>query len=199
MRGRQQGFTLMEILVAMAIFAVVGSISAALMSQVLANDERMGQRSQRLGEVQRAMSVLKRDLMQITDRPVRDMLGDSLPAVEIGSDGLIEFSRLGWRNPLRSHRAEVQRVAYRMHEGDLQRTYWNVLDRSQDTEPLRQRLLTEVQGVEFLALDANGEEHSFWPLRAGGDAGGAPLAAVIMRLDCEPFGVVERIWLVAGG
>lgn len=199
MRGRQRGFTLMEILVAMAVFAVVGSISAALVSQVLANDERMGKRSQRLGEVQRAMAVLKRDLMQITDRPVRDMLGDPLPAVAIGSDGLIEFSRLGWRNPLRSHRAEVQRVAYRMHEGDLERTYWNVLDRSQDTEPRRQRLLAEVNGVEFLALDANGEEHSFWPLPAGGNAGSAPLAAVVMRLDCAPFGVVERIWLVAGG
>ena len=199
MRGRQQGFTLLEVLVAMAIFAVVGSISAALVSQVLVNDERMGERSQRLGEVQRAMSVLKRDLMQITDRPVRDMLGDSLPAVAIGSDGLIEFSRLGWRNPLRSHRAEVQRVAYRTHDGDLQRTYWNVLDRSQGTEPLTQRLLTEVGEVEFLAVDANGEEHSFWPLRAGGNEESVPLAAVIMRLDCEPFGVVERIWLVAGG
>ena len=196
MRTPQQGFTLMEMLVAMAIFAVVGSISATLMSQVLTNEERMGERSERLGEVQRAMSILKRDFMQITDRPVRDMLGDPLPAVAIDSSGLIEFSRLGWRNPLRSHRAEVQRVAYQIRDGDLQRIYWNVLDRSQDAEPLTQRLLREVEGVEFLALDASGEEHSFWPLQA---TAGAQLAAVIMRLDCEPFGVVERIWLVAGG
>ena len=115
MRTPQQGFTLMEMLVAMAIFAVVGSISATLMSQVLTNEERMGERSERLGEVQRAMSILKRDFMQITDRPVRDMLGDPLPAVAIDSSGLIEFSRLGWRNPLRSHRAEVQRpIKYAM-------------------------------------------------------------------------------------
>lgn len=137
MRFRQLGFTLMEMLVALAVFAVLGVISATLMSQMLTNEERMGQRSERLGEVQRAMSILKRDLMQITNRPVRDMLGDPLPAVVIDSNGLIEFSRLGWRNPLRSPRSELQRVAYRMHDGNLLRTYWSVLDRSQDTEPRR--------------------------------------------------------------
>ena len=200
MRSRQLGFTLMEMLVALAVFAVLGVISATLMSQMLTNEERMGQRSERLGEVQRAMSILKRDLMQITNRPVRDMLGDPLPAVVIDSNGLIEFSRLGWRNPLRSPRSELQRVAYRMHDGNLLRTYWSVLDRSQDTEPLTQRLLADVDGVEFLALDANGEQHGFWPLRPGEEnAAGDALAAIVMRLECAPFGLVERIWPVAGG
>ena len=200
-RTGQGGFTLMEMLVALAIFAVVGGISATLMSQVLANEANMGVRSARLGEVQRAMLILKRDLMQITRRPVRDMLGDPLPPVMIGSNGLIEFSRLGWRNPLGFRRAEVQRVAYQMQDGNLLRTYWNVLDRSQDSEPSTQRLLEDVQQVEFIALDANGDDHSFWPLRFGadGDAGSPPLAAILMRLECRPFGVVERIWLVAGG
>lgn len=200
MHSRQPGFTLMEMLVALAVFAVLGVISATLMSQMLTNGERMGKRSERLGEVQRAMSILKRDLMQITNRPVRDMLGDPLPAVVIDSNGLIEFSRLGWRNPLQSPRSELQRVAYRMHDGNLLRAYWSVLDRSQDTEPLTQRLLADVDGIEFLALDANGEQHGFWPLRPGdGNVASASLAAVIMRLECGPFGVVERIWPVAGG
>ena len=197
---RQGGFTLIEMLVAMAIFAVVGGISATLMSQVLANEATMGVRSERLGELQRAMLILKRDLMQITDRPVRDMLGEAMPPVMIGSNGMIEFSRLGWRNPLGARRAELQRVAYRLEDGNLLRAYWNVLDRSQSSEPLVQQLLTEVRQVEFLVLSADGEEHSFWPLRRGseGDEGSPPLAAVMMRLDCRPFGLVERIWLVAG-
>ena len=197
---RQGGFTLIEMLVAMAIFAVVGGISATLMSQVLANEATMGVRSERLGELQRAMLILKRDLMQITDRSVRDMLGEAMPPVMIGSNGMIEFSRLGWRNPLGARRAELQRVAYRLEDGNLLRAYWNVLDRSQSSEPLVQQLLTEVRQVEFLALSADGEEHSFWPLRRGseGDEGSPPLAAVMMRLDCQPFGLVERIWLVAG-
>ena len=184
---------------ALAVFAVVGLMSAQLMSRTLANHEALGQRSARLAEVQRAMLILKRDLVQISDRPIRDLFGDPLGPVMIGADGLMEFSRAGWRNPLNSPRAEVQRVAYRIHEGHLHRAWWSVLDRAQDSEPFVQRLLSDVDQVEFFALDANGDEHSFWPARpAGGGQGSAPLAAIIMRLECEPFGIVERIWPVAG-
>ena len=194
MAGRARGFTLVEMLVALAVFAVVGLMSAQLMSRTLASHEILGERSARLAEVQRAMLILKRDLVQINGRSVRDLFGDPLPPVMIGADGMMEFSRAGWRNPLHSPRAELQRVAYRIHEGHLHRAWWSVLDRAQDSEPVVQRLLSDVDQVEFFALDANGEEHSFWP----NELGGASLVAIIMRLECEPFGIVERIWPVAG-
>ena len=194
-----RGFTLVEVLVALAVFAVVGLMSAQLMSRTLANHEVLGERSARLAEVQRAMLILKRDLMQISDRPVRDLFGDPLEPVMIGTDGLMEFSRGGWRNPLNSHRAEVQRVAYRMHDHHLYRAWWAVLDRAQDSEPVVQRLLSDVDQVEFFALDANGDEHGFWPARLGlGGQGDPALRAIIMRMECEPFGIVERIWPVPG-
>jgi len=189
-----RGFTLVEVLVALAVFAVVGLMSAQLMSRTLANHESLSERSARLAEVQRAMLILKRDLVQISGRSVRDLFGDPLPPVMIGADGMMEFSRTGWRNPLNSPRAEMQRVAYRIHEGHLHRAWWSVLDRAQDSEPVVQRLLSDVGQVEFFALDTNGDEHSFWPNQLGG----APLAAIIMRLECEPFGIVERIWPVTG-
>lgn len=193
-RTRTSGFTLVEVLVALAVFAVVGLMSAQLMSRTLANNEVLGDRSVRLAEVQRAMLILKRDLVQINGRSVRDLFGDPLPPVMIGADGMMEFSRAGWRNPLNSPRAEIQRVAYRIHEGHLHRAWWSVLDRAQDSEPVVQRLLSDVDQVEFFALDTNGDEHGFWP----NGLGNAHLAAIIMRLECEPFGIVERIWPVAG-
>ena len=197
--GVVRGFTLVEVLVALAVFAIVGLMSAQLMSRTLANHDVLNERSGRVAEVQRAMLILKRDLMQINNRSVRDLFGDPLPPVMIGADGMMEFSRTGWRNPLNSPRSEMQRVAYRMHEGHLHRAWWGVLDRAQDSEPVVQRLLRDVEQVEFFALDANGDEHSFWPTRLGRDGqGGAPLAAIIMRLECAPFGIVERIWPLAG-
>ena len=192
--GAPRGFTLVEVLIALAVFAIVGLMSAQLLSRTLANHEVLGERSTRLAEVQRTMLILKRDLMQISGRSVRDLFGDSLPPVMIGADGMMEFSRSGWRNPLNSPRAEMQRVAYRFHDGHLHRAWWSVLDRAQDSEPVVQRLLSDVEQVEFFALDGNGDEHSFWPKRLGD----APLVAIVMRLECEPFGVVERIWPLAG-
>ncbi len=197
--ARNPGFTLMEMLVALTVFAVIGLLCAQLMGRTLDNHQIVSERSARLGEAQRAMLILKRDIMQMTDRPVRDMLGDSRGAVLIGSDGLIEFSRLGWRNPLRQQRAQVQRVAYGIEQGNLYRAWWSVLDRAQESEPTTQLLLSDVEQVEFFALDSSGQEHTYWPLLGTeAETAGRRLAAIVMRLDTEPFGVVERVWPVAG-
>jgi len=197
-RSQNSGFTLMEILVALTIFAVIGVLSAQLINRTLSNQDRITERGERLAEVQRAMMLLKRDIMQITARPVRDLLGDAKASVLIGNDGLMEFSRLGWRNPLRQQRAEVQRVTYMVQDGDLYRAWWPVLDRAPDTEPVLQRLLPEVGQIEFFALDSFGDEHSYWPLLPVEEEGVEEprLVAIILRLDSKPFGVVERIWPV---
>ena len=193
----RRGFTLIEMLVVLAIFAVVGLIASQLVSRTINNHAIMSERAARLVEVQRAMQILKRDVMQLTNRPIRDMLGDPIEPIRIGSDGLIEFSRMGWRNPLQQQRAELQRVAYIVEDGDLYRSYWSVLDRAQDSEPVVQKLLGDVEQVEFFALDAAGNEHTFWPLLGSfADDPNTRLVALIMRVEAAPFGIVERLWPV---
>ncbi|MCZ6655812.1 MAG: type II secretion system minor pseudopilin GspJ [Gammaproteobacteria bacterium] len=193
----RRGFTLIEMLVVLAVFAVVGLIASQLVSRTINNHAIMSERAARLVEVQRAMQILKRDVMQLTNRPIRDMLGDQIEPIRIGSDGLIEFSRMGWRNPLQQRRAELQRVAYIVEDGDLYRSYWSVLDRAQDSEPVVQKLLGDVEQVEFFALDAAGNEHTFWPLLgAFADDPNTRLVALIMRVEAAPFGIVERLWPV---
>lgn len=196
-RARTRGFTLVEMLVVFAVFAIIGVISSQIVSQVINNQRTMSERGDRLMAVQRAMQIMQRDIMQLTHRPVRDQLGDPLEPMLIGADGLMEFTRLGWRNPLDRQRAEVQRMAYVTQDGDLYRAYYPVLDRAPDSRPVLQRLLPDVEQIEFFALDVSGNEHSFWPV--GGGAAANPdtqLAGIILRIDIEPFGAVERVWPV---
>lgn len=190
-----RGFTLIEMLVVFAVFALIGVISSQILSRVIDNQRIMSERGQRLSEVQRAMHIIQRDILQFIPRPVRDELGDPVEPLLIGADGMMEFTRLGWRNPLAQKRPEVQRLAYVMEEGDLYRAYWTVLDRTPDTEPVLQSLLTDVQQIEFFALDGNGNEHSFWPV-AGNSTGtaGEGLVGIVMRIEVAPFGTVERVW-----
>lgn len=189
---RRGGFTLLEILVALVVFSVIGLISSQLLSRTIQSNELLRDRGAYLSEVQRVMQIMQRDVMQITHRPIRDQYGDPMQSLVIGNEGAIEFSRNGWRNPLNLPRSEVQRVGYLLQDNKLLRAYWPVMDRAQDTEPAYQTLLENVERVEFYALDNTGNEHTFWPQP------GLPvtnqIVGLVMRIDLPTFGVVERIW-----
>ncbi len=194
------GFTLLEILVALTVFAVIGVVSAQLMSQTVRSNENLSERGVRLTDIHRAMQAVQRDVMQLTNRPVKDEFsgpGDApLPPLMIGTDGALELSRSGWRNPLQLPRSEVQRVAYRWEDDKLIRGYWLVLDRAPDSEPVQQVVLEGVSQVEFFALDVSGNEYAFWPATVANSNPDQALAGIIMRLEVAPFGAIERVWEV---
>ena len=197
MRSPKSGFTLLEMLVALSIFAVLGVMSSQVVSRVLIIDKAAVERGNRLSEIQQAMMILQRDLAQINQRSVRDELGDALPAVQIGEASLIEFTRLGWRNPLDHPRSSLQRVAYLFQDETLFRYYWHILDRAADSEPQVQTLLTDVVFAEFIALDRNGTEHSFWPLGEGTEIKQSnQLTALVLNLEIIPLGEIKRMWPV---
>ena len=83
----QNGFTLMEILVALFIFAIVGMISAQLLSRTLDAYEVLEDRGDRLAQIHRAMFVVQRDMLQYQDRGVRTASGDAFPALMLGDEG----------------------------------------------------------------------------------------------------------------
>ena len=187
------GFTLLEMLVALAVFAVIGVMSAQLVRQMADISERTRLREERLVDMQRAMDLLRRDVQQLAHRPVRDQLGDGGDALRIDLGGSIEFTRRGWGNPLAAPRSELQRVGYALEQGDLYRVFWPVLDRANDSEPVRQLLLQDLASLEVAAIDAKGEEYGYWPLAEESDA---ELAAIAVRLVIERLGEIERIWTV---
>ena len=195
------GFTLVEILVALLVFAVAGLLSTRLLSQSIDNQNNLIDRGQRLAEIHRAMRVLQRDIVQLSRRKIRDAQGEELPALIVSDQGAIEFSRVGWRNPLRQPRSEVQRVGYRWQDEKIIRGYWLTLDRSYDAEPAYQTLLENVEAIEFFAVDQLGNEHKQWPLdpeanvvTENGEA--LYLAAILVRAEIAPYGMIERIWQV---
>ena len=195
------GFTLVEILVALLVFAVVGLLSTRLLSQSIDNQNNLQDRGQRLAEIHRAIRVLQRDIVQLSRRKIRDAQGEQLPALMVSDQGAIEVSRVGWRNPLRQPRSEVQRVGYRWQDEKIVRGYWLTLDRSYDAEPAYQTLLEDVEAIEFFAVDQLGKEHKQWPLdpeanvvTEEGEA--LYLAAILVRAEIAPYGMIERIWQV---
>ncbi len=163
----QGGFTLMELLVAIAIFAILAVMAYGGLENVLEISHHATAQVARLTNIQSAVSLLSQDLTQVIDRPVRDEYGDMRPSFLGGSardNQEIEFTRGGRRNPLGFPRSSLQRIGYRLQEGRWLRLSWQVLDRAQDSKPISQIMVDHVDGLHFRFLDDAGTWHDQWPL-----------------------------------
>ena len=125
----QRGFTLLEVLIAITITAVIGLGSWQLLNTAIRAYELSQANLQSLSQLQRAQLNISRDFTQLVPRAIRDEYGDYQPALKT-EDGfyLVELTRAGWRNPLQERRSELQRVAYELSDGDLLRHHWKVLE-----------------------------------------------------------------------
>ena len=159
-----RGFTLLEMLVALSVFSVIGIMSSQLVVRMMDTTERVTERGRELTELQRAFEILRRDIEQVSFRYVRDELGDAGLPLEIGGNELIELTRTGWVNPTGAARTELQRVGYELRGSDLYRIFWPVLDRAPATQRLEQLLLSDLLNAEFRAVDLSGAEYLYWPL-----------------------------------
>lgn len=192
----QRGFTFIEMLLAAAIFALVGLASVAVLSSVTQSNELSRQASERLVQLQRTMLMLERDFMQISVRHVR-IDGEAPSKFRLygekflfdSEDHGVSFTRQGWRNPaMILPRSEIQTVAYRLQEGTLQRMFSLFPDAVTGTEPKIQLLQNGLTGFEVAYLQ--GEE---WQERWQ-DAN-FPKAVRITLTD-ESLGKLERIFLL---
>jgi len=200
---RTGGFTLLELLVAMAIFAILGTLALTGYTELQQQAEYAEQRLARTREVQRAVQLISQDLGQIEPRPVRQPLGEGwLPALVAGdsAESKIEFTKAGWSNTAGLERPTLQRVAYRINQDGLWRDHWPVLDRTLAQEPVQLKLLGSVRNVRFRFMNSSREWVERWPTTDGTTDGAArerPVA-VEVTLELEDWGEIRRIVEVAG-
>ncbi|MCG6865312.1 MAG: type II secretion system minor pseudopilin GspJ [Thiogranum sp.] len=191
-----RGFTLLELLIALAIFALVGAMAFGGLKGVLDQKEHTMAQSQRLSDLQKAYRIMQRDLEQMVSRKIRNEFGDQVDAL-VGGSGFngVEFSRAGYANPAGFLRSDIQRVAYIPDQETLLRRTWRVLDRAQDTRPDEQVLVEGMQRFSMRFLDKDNEWQDQWPPQSavtGGATIGFP-RAVEVQLELDDVGTLS--WL----
>jgi len=182
-------------LVALAVFAILGVMSSQMVSRMIAVHDAAVARGERFTALQRTVAMMQRDVTELVDRPIRDELGDEIPALRVTPDVPLELTRQGRTNPLELPRSDSVRVAYVIRDGELLRLSWNVLDRAEDSQPLVQSLIDDVDRLEVAVLDVSGNEHGFWPLI--GDLTSEPdmrIAGLKVSLELAPYGEIVRLW-----
>lgn len=206
MNGRARGFTLLELLVALAVFAIMSIAAYGGLRNVLFTRAAVEEQNRRLAAVQMAVFRLEQDIGQAVPRGIRDEYGEPQAALlggELASDRLT-LTRAGWDNPLGQPRANLQRVAYRLRDGRLWRLHWDVLDRGGLVEARETVLLERVREFRARFLeDAEKEWSTDWPPSASDEADNkknlvALPRAVEIVLILEDWGEITRLLPLPG-
>lgn len=188
--SRHAGFTLVEVLVAVALFALASALAFGGLDALARARTQLDAENERLGRLQFAIGLIERDLRSVAQRAVRDGQGAPLAPL-LGGQDRIELSRHGLSNGLALPRAELERIGYRLERGTLQRLRYAVLDRTASTQPIADALLDRVDGLQLRYLAEDGRELAQWPPpRAAGEA---PPAAVELTLTLPDYGELRRV------
>ncbi|WP_431223437.1 type II secretion system minor pseudopilin GspJ [Serratia sp. L9] len=150
-RRRQHGFTLIEMMLAIAIFALLSLMATQILRSIVQSNQLIQAKTHDMAQVQSALALIERDISQARVRPAaeetRPNLADFL-TVKSTSDE-IELVHSHWANPgALLARSSLERVRYRLRAGQLQRLSFPTPD-----APLAQvRIVPILQGVEHLQL-----------------------------------------------
>ncbi|MEW6992205.1 type II secretion system minor pseudopilin GspJ [Colwelliaceae bacterium 6441] len=193
----RQGFTLIEVLLAIAIFAMISLASFSIFDGVIKSEQISKAKMDRLNDIQRAWLVIERDFLQIAQRSIR-IEGDAPLTGFIHTENdafssnneAIAFVRHGWTNPgLLIPRSDIQSVAYRIEDNTLERLHYNFVDAVVGEEPKIRKLLNEIKSftIEYFYKNSWQKEliENLLP------------QAILIRIETDDFGMFERKFIVA--
>ena len=192
---KQRGFTLIEIIIALAVFAIITSFTSYILAQSFATDKRLKAQFHRSHQFELALVLLRRETAQIINRPVRGNEQSLLPAFIAHADG-VEFTRSGDINPnAATQRSTLKRVAYLCYGNQLIRRTWTLLDSPDRRQFHSQILLDHLNACHFTYRDAKHQAHNEWVMRPRDRTKQlSPLpTSIICHLSLEKSGVIDIV------
>jgi general secretion pathway protein J len=199
--AHSRGFTLLELLVAMFIAAVIFAMGYGAINQAVKSRIELQEQQAKLLELQTGVRVIEQDLVQLAPRPIRQPVGsDSYPALMASTttQPFLALTRAGWTNPSGLQRPELQRVAYYFENGTLRREYWTVLDPTQASKAVRRDVLTHLKSVSLRFYSQGQTWGTQWPLSTRLDEYPTRPIAVEITLETEDWGKIVRVFEVPG-
>ncbi|MBI2785153.1 MAG: GspJ family T2SS minor pseudopilin variant LspJ [Legionella longbeachae] len=157
-----KGFTLIEILIALAVFAILATITTSVLYNAFTTRSRVNEQSERLSKIQLAISLIQQDTIQTVERPIRGNDMRLFPPF-IGQTNYLEFTRDGDVNPGSiEKRSTLKRIAYVCQSGTLLRRTWANLDPVNRNVYEDKLLLDHLINCHFEYLNQNSQTLPEW-------------------------------------
>jgi general secretion pathway protein J len=194
---KHQGFTLLEVLIALSLFAVLSAMAFGGLNQLLGQHQQLQKKQQRFVNLQSAIQVLERDFSQMEPRSIRDAFGDTQAALKgnISPEFTYELTTKTWFNPHHQQGVLLQRIAYQLQGQKLWRSYHPQLDAGIGNTPVRYTLMEHVTDFKVRFLPTQTPWINFWPpLDSQGKANLKKLPrAIEIELTTADLGTITRI------
>lgn len=155
----QSGFTLVEMLVSLSIFAMIAAMGVGLLRSSVDTQDAVQGRLKAMAGINRVRAVMANDLAQSLQRATRGQAGDPVPAF-IGSASGFAFVHGGAASGDGSPRSNVERVAYAFTGGEWRRATQPMLDGTALSDG--DRLIGEVANIAVRYRDAAGNWADSW-------------------------------------
>jgi general secretion pathway protein J len=190
--AKQSGFTLLEVLIAIAIVALLALMGYRALAALSESESRLSIESARWRTLDLFFARLEADLREAVPRAARNGSVREpawLAEVDAAGNGALAFSRAGPEFAI-DPGSVGQRLGYRLRNGSIEVLYWGGYDRPRDSEPTAYALLSGVSQFRLSYLTATGRWVETWPVAGEADLPSAVRVAVTLASGEE----IER-WL----
>ncbi|KTD52380.1 type II secretory pathway protein LspJ [Legionella rubrilucens] len=198
---KNAAFTLLEILIALTVFAILATITSSAMYYAFNTRSRVTVQAERLMTLQLALTLIERDIQQVANRAVHDSEVRLLPAF-IGRNNYMELTRGGLTNPNSSDkRSTLKRIALLCDKQQLIRRSWPVLDTLKRKEYDDKVLLQQVVGCQLAYLNDQLQVLPEWranAMPAGRKTSSLP-KAVQLTLTLSDWGKASFLFILPEG
>lgn len=207
--ARHSGFTLVEVLLALVIMAMIAMLSAQAFNTASSGSAATREAMDRIAAIDRTFVLIETDLRNAIPKVLTDSFGKPLPPLYVADsdDYWMTVMRGGLANPLFLPRTEEVRVGYRYIEESIWRDTW-YNGRETDQEDARaQKILEGVTSMSVRVLPPQSNTGSVsisggpwlqdWP--QGQQQMDVLPSAIEVTLELEDMGEVTRLFSLLRG
>lgn len=166
--NRHLGFSLVEVMIALLIFAIVTMMCAKGINSIMLIKQKQNTIMNNISEQQMIHVFLKKDLSQAVNRPVR--INNTITPAFIGGtkatqpNELFELTRTGISNPNIQTKAlsSLRRVGYFLKDNTLIRKNWQNINKIQTSKPSQRVLSRKIKSIKIKFSNSQNQLSNNW-------------------------------------